>query len=160
MKAYWKFAEEWKIVGAQGYVGPAIISRDGIYLVPYRESSKAGTAAAAMGGVVGAMLSVAVSEKAGETGLAESGVIEQALEEVDKSVTGHRDWPIKKIKDERVVVIPKPLIIEWKFPWWSGLTLRLPEGRQIFFSPSIRQWTVRKYFREFEYPEMNGKSTA
>jgi len=157
MKDYWKFAEEWKIIDGKGYVGPAIISRDGIYLIPYRESSKAGTAAAAMGGVVGALISVAVSEKAGDIGLGESNVIEQPLKAVAESVTKHKHWPIKKIKDERVIVIPKPLVSEWKFPWWTGLTLTLNDGRQIFFSPSIRQWTVRKYFREFEYPFASGK---
>ncbi len=36
MKDYWKFADEWKIVGVQGYYGPAIISRNAIYLIPYR----------------------------------------------------------------------------------------------------------------------------
>ena len=105
-----------------------------------------------MGGVVGALLSAAVSEKAGDIGLGESKVIDKALKEVPEGITKHKHWPIRKFKDERVTIIPKQIVAGWKFPWWTGLTLTLIDGRKIFFSPSIRQWTVRKYFRDFEYP--------
>ncbi|MCE9610607.1 MAG: hypothetical protein K8R23_10475 [Chthoniobacter sp.] len=155
MKKYWQFADEWKIIGRKGYFGPAIISEEALYLIPYREGGAGSKIAlgALGGGLLGALVFAATTSKPGNSGLVDAGVTEGLLRELSEEITTHKEWPIKKIKDERMIVIPKKIVTGWRFPWWSGLTLTIEGEHKVFFSPKIQQWTVRKYFSEFGYPK-------
>ncbi len=98
-------------VGKAKWLGPVVASPDAIYLVKKaRQRNNAG------GGLIGAAISAALQSR--------DRFDTCRYFELPAEVTSHSDWPVKRKKDCRVLIIPKNEIKQIKHPGFTNV-LRL-----------------------------------
>ncbi len=120
--------------------GPAVVSRDAIYLIIDPTLSVGGLGA---GPAIANLANRVMSSAAAKTKTPYS----QDLEDLPDEIASDPEWPITQTSG-RVFIVPREAVTKLKYPWWGGLTI-LTEAQKFEVSPNmfLRKSVVR-YLRE------------
>ncbi|MBI1246810.1 hypothetical protein GC197_03070 [bacterium] len=126
------------------YHGPVIASREAFYLVVNV------SAAAAMGGVVGGLVGVAIAGVLSGGKKEQTDVLDIDLAELHPDILRDPDWPIRQ-QTGRVILIPRGAIKKIKYPWWGSLDIQTAERRFSICPMVFYRGGVVRFLRENEW---------